>query len=69
MIIFVILVCGCTMLAKYTEKKLKANHTRMLFDILNISEKENLSKQQLYSHLPPISKTIQVRRTGHAGHC
>ena len=24
---------------------------------------------QLYSHLPPITKTIQVRRTRHAGHC
>ena len=23
----------------------------------------------LYSHLPPITKTIQVRRTRHAGHC
>ena len=27
------------------------------------------SKQQLYSHLPPITKTIKVRRTIHAGHC
>ena len=26
-------------------------------------------KQQLYGHLPPIMKTIQVRRTRHAGHC
>ena len=24
---------------------------------------------QLYGHLPPITKTIQVRRTRHAGHC
>ena len=24
---------------------------------------------QLYSHLPPITKTIQVRRTRHAGQC
>ena len=23
----------------------------------------------LYGHLPPITKTIQVRRTRHAGHC
>ena len=23
----------------------------------------------LYSHLPPITKTIQIRRTRHAGHC
>ena len=26
-------------------------------------------KHQLYSHLPPITKTIQARRTRHAGHC
>ena len=25
-------------------------------------------RHQLYSHLPPITKTIQVRRTRHAGH-
>ena len=24
---------------------------------------------QLYGHLPPITKTIQARRTRHAGHC
>ena len=27
------------------------------------------TKQQLYGHLPPITKTIQVRPTKHAGHC
>ena len=26
-------------------------------------------KSPLYGHLPPITKTIQVRRTRHAGHC
>ena len=26
------------------------------------------TKQQLYGHLPPIMKTIQVRQTRHAGH-
>ena len=26
-------------------------------------------KNQLYGHLPPITKTIQVRQTRHAGHC
>ena len=26
-------------------------------------------RYQLYGHLPPITKTIQVRRTRHAGHC
>ena len=27
------------------------------------------TKQQLYSHQPSITKTIQIRRTRHAGHC
>ena len=26
-------------------------------------------RHPLYAHLPPITKTIQVRRTRHAGHC
>ena len=26
-------------------------------------------RRQLYGHLPPIMKTIQVRRARHAGHC
>ena len=40
----------------------------MLQAILNKSKKQHPMKQQLYSHLSPISKTIQVRRTRHAGH-
>ena len=27
------------------------------------------TRHKLYGHLPPITKTIQVRRTRHAGHC
>ena len=27
------------------------------------------TKHQLYGHLPPMTKTIQVRRTRNAGHC
>ena len=27
------------------------------------------SRHQMYGHMPPITKTIQVRRTRHAGHC
>ena len=33
------------------------------------SWKQHPTKQQLYSHLPPISKTIQIRWTRHAGLC
>ena len=45
------------------------NCTRMLWAILNKSWKQHPTKQQLYSHLPPISKTIQIRQTKHAEHC
>ena len=31
--------------------------------------KQHPTRLQLYGHLPPITKTIQVRRTRHAGHC
>ena len=51
------------------EKKLDGNYTRMLRAILNKSWRQHPTKQQLYGHLPPIMKAIQVRRTRHAGHC
>ena len=41
----------------------------MLRAILNKSWQQHPTRHQLYSHLPPIRKTIQVRRTRHAGHC
>ena len=31
--------------------------------------RQNSTKQQLYGYLPPITKTIQVRRIRHEGHC
>ena len=66
-----ILLYGCTTwtLTKHREKKLDGNCTRMLWAILNKSWKLHLRKQHLYGHLPPISKTIQIRWTRHAGHC
>ena len=54
---------------KRMEKKLDGNYTRMLRAILNKSWRQHLTRHQLYGHLPPITKTIQVRRTTHAGHC
>ena len=51
------------------EKKLDSNYTRMLRAILNKSWGQHPTKQQLYRHLPPITKTIKIRRTRHAGHC
>ena len=41
----------------------------MLHAILNKSWQQHPTRHQLYGHLPPITKTIQVRRTRHAGHC
>ena len=66
-----ILLYGCTTwtLTKRLEKKLDGNYTRMLRAILNKSWQQHTTKHQLYGHLPPITKTIQVRRTRHAGHC
>ena len=54
---------------KRMEKKLDGNYTRMLRAILNKSWRQHPTKQLLYGHLPPITKTIQVRRTWHAGYC
>ena len=66
-----ILLYGCTTstLTKRLKKKLGGNYIRMLRAILNKSWRQNPTRHQLYGHLPPITKTIQVRRTRHAGHC
>ena len=66
-----ILLYGCTpwTLTKWLEKKLDSNYTRMLQAILNKSWRQHPTRHQLYGHLPPITKTIQVRRTRHARHC
>ena len=37
--------------------------------ILNKSWQQHPTRHQLYGHLPPITKTILVRRTRHARHC
>ena len=66
-----ILLYGCTTwtLTKRLEKKFDGNYARMPRAILNKSWKQHPTKQKLYDHLPPFTKTIQVRRTTHAGHC
>ena len=66
-----ILLYGCSTwtLTKRLEKKLDGNYTRMLREILNKSWWQHPTRHQLYGHLPPITKTIQVSRTKHAGHC
>ena len=62
-------VCTTWTLTKRLKKKLDSNYTRMLRTILNKSWRQHPTRHLLYSHLPPIMKTIQVRRARHAGHC
>ena len=50
-------------------KKLDGHYTRILWAILNQSWRQYMKRQQLYSHLPPISKNINVRWTRYMGHC
>ena len=66
-----ILLYGCTTwtLTKRLERKLDGNYTRMLRAVLNKSWRQHPTRHQLYGHLPPITKTIQVRQTRHTGHC
>ena len=70
-VVVTILLYGCTTwtLNKRLEKKLDGNYTRILRAILNKSWQQHPTRRQLYGHLPPIMKTIQARRTRHAGHC
>ena len=51
---------------KRLKKKLDGNYTRMFRAILNKSWRQHTTRHQLYGHLSPNSKTIQVRRTRHA---
>ena len=44
-------------------------HTHTHTHTLNKSWQQHPTRHQLYGHLPPITKTIQARRTRHAGHC
>ena len=66
-----ILLYGCNTwtLTERLEKKLDGNYTRMLRAILNKSRRQHPTRHQLYGHLPPITKTIQVTWTRHAGRC
>ena len=65
-----ILLYGCTTwtLSKRLEKKLDGNYTKMLRAILNKFWRQHPKRHPLYSHLPLITKTIQVRRTRYAEH-
>ena len=66
-----ILLYGSTTwtLTKRMEKKLDGNYSRMLWAILNKSWRQHPTRQNLYGHLPPITKAIKIRRTRYAGYC
>ena len=66
-----ILLYGCTTwtLTKRMEKKLDGNYTRILRAILNKFWRQRPTMQKLYGYLPPMTITIIIRRTRHAGHC
>ena len=62
-----ILLYGCATwtLTKRMKKKLDDNYTRILRAILKMSWRQHSTKQQLYGHQPPITKTIKIRRNRH----
>ena len=66
-----ILLYGCTTwtLTKHMQKKLNGNYTIMLRATLKKSWTQHPIKHQLYGLQPPITKTIKIRRTRHAGYC
>ena len=67
-----ILLYGCTtwtLTKRLEKKKIDGNYTRMLQTILIKSWRQHPTGHQLYGYLSPITKTIQVRRIRHAGHC
>ena len=45
------------------------NNLLIVQAILSKSCRQHPTKQQLYGYLPSVTKTIEVRRTRHAGHC
>ena len=69
-VVSILLYGGTTLtLSKRMEKKLDSNYKRILRAILNKFWRQHPIKQQLYSHLLLITKTIKIRRTRHVGHC
>ena len=52
-----------------SNKTAKEEDRRQLHKNAESNLEQHPTRHQLYGHLPPITKTIQVRRTRHAGHC
>ena len=53
---------------KTNKEKAKWEQYENARTMLNKSYKQHSAKNYLYSHLPTISKTIQVKLTRHVGH-
>ena len=66
-----ILLYGCNIWTQTNrmEKKLDGNYTRMLQAVLNKSWGRHPKKLLLYTQLPLITKTVQIRQTRPVGHC
>ena len=60
--------CSVWVYYGYGEKAWRQQHKNAASNIEQVLG-QYPTKQQLHSHLPPITKTIQVRQTRHAGHC
>ena len=52
----------------YEEKAWQQLHKNAASNIEQVLQ-QHPTKQRLYGHLPPITKTIKTRRKRHAGHC
>ena len=70
-VVVLILLYGCFTwtVTKCIERKIDGNYTQMQRTVLNKSWRQHLTKQKLYGYQQPISKTIQIRRARHEGHC
>ena len=53
----------------HLEKKIDGAYTGMLRTALNRSWKDHPTNEELYGHIPPISKSLQQHRMRFAGHC
>lgn len=47
---------------KSTEKQIDGTYTRMLRAALNVSWQDHITNEELYSHLPKLSRKIGERR-------
>ena len=53
----------------HLEEARRQLHKNDASNLEQYSWRQHPTKHQLYGHLPPITKSIQARRTRHAGHC